>query len=93
MISENVDPSEIGIISPYRKQTTKLRQMMAALHVDTTNMRIGSVEEFQVGTGIKDQIFPEVSLVLILWYMAASSIDKNTKCTLLSALNFLPNPE
>ena len=45
-----VDPGEVGIISPYRKQTTKLRQMMSALNVDPTHIRIGSVEEFQVGT-------------------------------------------
>ena len=39
----------MGIISPYRKQTAKLRQMMAAMNMDYTNIRIGSVEEFQVG--------------------------------------------
>ena len=45
-----VEPGEVGIISPYRKQTVKLRQMMAAMNMDYTNIRIGSVEEFQVGT-------------------------------------------
>jgi superfamily I DNA and/or RNA helicase len=43
-----LDPSELGIVSPYRKQTTKLRQMMTALHIDAANIRVGSVEEFQV---------------------------------------------
>jgi hypothetical protein len=43
-----LDPSELGIVSPYRKQTTKLRQMMTALRIDAANIRVGSVEEFQV---------------------------------------------
>jgi superfamily I DNA and/or RNA helicase len=45
-----LDPSELGIVSPYRKQTTKLRQMMTALRIDAANIRVGSVEEFQVTT-------------------------------------------
>jgi superfamily I DNA and/or RNA helicase len=45
-----LDPEEVGIISPYRKQTTKLRQMMGALlNMDASGIRVGSVEEFQVG--------------------------------------------
>ena len=43
----NVRESEIGIITPYRKQVELLRRCLKA--VDVTDTKVGSVEEFQGG--------------------------------------------
>ena len=49
-----VDPSEIGIISPYRRQVQKIRDLMNRKFQhkhefrDWKNITVGSTEEFQV---------------------------------------------
>ncbi|XP_035677058.1 putative helicase MOV-10 [Branchiostoma floridae] len=40
-----ITEKEIGIISPYRKQVNKIQRMMKAHHL--SNIKVGSVEEFQ----------------------------------------------
>lgn len=43
-----IQPGEIGIITPYRKQVSKIRNMIKNVHpFNTWNIDIGSVEEFQ----------------------------------------------
>ncbi|TRZ12568.1 hypothetical protein HGM15179_014547 [Zosterops borbonicus] len=49
----NVSPKEIGIISPYRKQVEKIRKAITSLEPDLrklpdiSQLKVGSVEEFQ----------------------------------------------
>ncbi|XP_023326960.1 RNA helicase Mov10l1 [Eurytemora carolleeae] len=45
LLIEGVEKDDIGIISPYRKQTQKIREMLKVFNID--GIRIGSVEEFQ----------------------------------------------
>ncbi|KAK3769722.1 hypothetical protein RRG08_004971 [Elysia crispata] len=44
-LKEGVNPEEIGIITPYRKQGEKIRLMMEQLNMP--HVKVGSVEEFQ----------------------------------------------
>ena len=56
LIFLQVDPSEIGIISPYRRQVQKIRDLMNRKFQhkhefrDWKNITVGSTEEFQVNT-------------------------------------------
>ncbi|KAF0301715.1 RNA helicase Mov10l1 [Amphibalanus amphitrite] len=43
--SAGVDWDEVGVISPYRKQTEKIRELMTTFGLPT--VKVGSVEEFQ----------------------------------------------
>lgn len=61
-----VEESEIGIISPYRKQVQKLRIMLAAVNVH--EIKIGTVEEFQgqernviIVSTVRSQSVPELN--------------------------------
>ncbi|GFO01919.1 RNA helicase mov10l1 [Plakobranchus ocellatus] len=44
-LKEGVQPEDIGIITPYRKQVEKIRLMMERLNMP--DVKVGSVEEFQ----------------------------------------------
>nr|XP_061812498.1 RNA helicase Mov10l1-like [Nerophis lumbriciformis] len=74
-----VDASQIGIISPYRKQSEKIRILLGK--VGLSDIKVGSVEEFQ------GQEFLVIILSTVRSNELASSDD------LQSALGFLANPK
>ncbi|XP_077567431.1 RNA helicase Mov10l1 [Stigmatopora nigra] len=74
-----VDPSQIGIIAPYRKQCEKIRILLAK--VGLSDIKVGSVEEFQ------GQEFLVIILSTVRSNESAPSDD------LSSALGFLTNPK
>ncbi|XP_077452584.1 RNA helicase Mov10l1 isoform X2 [Stigmatopora argus] len=74
-----VDPSQIGIIAPYRKQCEKIRSLLAK--VGLCDIKVGSVEEFQ------GQEFLVIILSTVRSNESASSDD------LPGALGFLTNPK
>ena len=45
--SAPVDPEDVGIVTPYRKQVDKIRRLVDAL--DLERVKVGTVEEFQGG--------------------------------------------
>nr|CAB3263914.1 putative helicase Mov10l1 [Phallusia mammillata] len=77
----NVLPSDIGIITPYRKQVEKLRLMLKSLKI--TGIKVGSVEEFQ-GQEKK------VVIVSTVRSRTASELSDNDGC-LRSILGFVSN--
>ncbi|XP_049728993.1 RNA helicase Mov10l1-like [Elephas maximus indicus] len=44
-VSSNLSPSDIGVITPYRKQVEKIRIVLRS--IDLMDIKVGSVEEFQ----------------------------------------------
>ncbi|KAF6120397.1 Mov10 like RISC complex RNA helicase 1 [Phyllostomus discolor] len=44
-LSSQVSPQDIGVITPYRKQVEKIKILLR--NVDLTDIKVGSVEEFQ----------------------------------------------
>jgi len=47
LITSGVDPTDVGIIAPYRKQVSKVREMLVTMELPADEIRVGSVEEFQ----------------------------------------------
>jgi len=47
LLRAGTPPGDIGIIAPYRKQVSKVKELIATLELDASEVRVGSVEEFQ----------------------------------------------
>ncbi len=43
----NVKPEDVGIVTPYRKQVQKIRELARTFRLDVSRLSVGSVEEFQ----------------------------------------------
>ncbi|KAH3800822.1 hypothetical protein DPMN_154465 [Dreissena polymorpha] len=78
-------PSDIGIIAPYKKQVSKIRQMLLAKrHIDNQNeITVGSVEEFQ-GQEFK---------VIIISAVRSDMTSAYTDIYMVFNLGFLRNPK
>ncbi|CAK8681576.1 unnamed protein product [Clavelina lepadiformis] len=76
-------PSDIGVVTPYRKQVEKIRMMFKALHVN--DVKIGSVEEFQG---------QERKVIILSTVRSYSNLNSTAEeGSLQSALGFLSNPK
>ncbi|XP_052219999.1 putative helicase mov-10-B.1 isoform X12 [Dreissena polymorpha] len=80
-----VQPSDIGIIAPYKKQVSKIRQMLLAKrHIDNQNeITVGSVEEFQ-GQEFK---------IIIISAVRSDMTSAYTDIDMVFNLGFLRNPK
>ncbi|XP_029991489.1 RNA helicase Mov10l1 [Sphaeramia orbicularis] len=74
-----VDTSDIGIITPYRKQCEKIRLLLGK--VGLSDIKVGSVEEFQG---------QEFLVIILSTVRSNESVDNND---LQSVLGFLANPK
>ncbi|KAM4618202.1 RNA helicase Mov10l1 [Polymixia lowei] len=74
-----VDPSDIGIIAPYRKQSEKIRVLLS--RVGLSDIKVGSVEEFQG---------QEFLIIILSTVRSNESIQSDD---LQSTLGFLANPK
>ena len=45
LLNQGIDPEDVGVITPYRKQVEKIRKFMKTNNV--SSFKVGSVEEFQ----------------------------------------------
>ncbi|TRY75130.1 hypothetical protein TCAL_00662 [Tigriopus californicus] len=75
-----VNPTELGVIAPYRKQVEKVRHLLTSLELDLP--RIGSVEEFQG---------QEMPVIIITTVRSAdmSDADDGVEFDILQGLGFL----
>ncbi|XP_054476043.1 RNA helicase Mov10l1 [Anoplopoma fimbria] len=74
-----VDPSDIGIIAPYKKQCEKIRVLLGK--VGLSDIKVGSVEEFQG---------QEFLVIIMSTVRSNESVQSDD---LQSALGFLANPK
>ncbi|XP_035216479.1 RNA helicase Mov10l1-like [Stegodyphus dumicola] len=74
-----LNPDDVGIIAPYKKQVEKIRLLLSALSLDFC--KIGSVEEFQ-GQERRSIIISTVR-----------SSDQYVDCDILYNLGFISNPK
>lgn len=73
---------DVGIISPYRKQTSKLREVLASL--DLPLPKIGSVEEFQG---------QEKPVIIVTTVRTLAEAETCVEADIIRGLGFLRSPK
>lgn len=87
LLDADFNSEDIGIITPYQKQVTKIRNMLEKLRGETAlGVKVGSVEEFQG----QERMIIFISTVRSLGSTHLTSIKRNTAKQLLGFVN---NPE
>ena len=71
-----VNAAEVGIVTPYRKQVEKIRELARTFKLDTTLLRVGTVEEFQ---GQERPVIVISTVRSSLQENFSSSVDKDAK--------------
>uniref|UniRef100_A0A8C7EKS7 RNA helicase n=1 Tax=Neovison vison TaxID=452646 RepID=A0A8C7EKS7_NEOVI len=86
-LSSQVSASDIGVITPYRKQVEKIKILLR--NVDLTDIKVGSVEEFQGQEYLAVIISTDPCFGALLEYSITNGVY--TGCNLPPELQSLPN--